>query len=165
MRQENQVGNKEEGMNALKPGDKAPDFEILSDQDQLTKLTNFRGRKVVLYFYPKDDTSGCTTQACTLRDNYPEIEEKNAVVLGVSPDGVASHQKFRSKYDLPFNLLVDPAHELADLYGAWGEKSMYGKKYMGIIRSQFVIDENGIILDARYKISPKKSAEEALRNL
>jgi peroxiredoxin Q/BCP len=152
-------------MATLKPGDKAPEFEILSDQDQLTKLTDFRGRKVVLYFYPKDNTSGCTTQACTLRDNYPEIEEKNGVILGVSPDGVASHQRFRSKYDLPFNLLADPDHKLADLYGAWGEKSMYGKKYMGIIRSQFVIDEKGIILDAKYKISPKKSAEEALENL
>ena len=152
-------------MATLKPGDRAPEFEILSDQDQLTKLTDFRGRKVVLYFYPKDNTSGCTTQACSLRDNYPEIEEKNGVILGVSPDGVASHQSFRSKYDLPFNLLADPDHKLADLYGAWGEKSMYGKKYMGIIRSQFVIDEKGIILDAKYKISPKKSAEEALKNL
>jgi len=152
-------------MATLKPGDRAPEFEILSDQDQLTKLTDFRGRKVVLYFYPKDNTSGCTTQACFLRDNYPEIEEKNGVILGVSPDGVASHQSFRSKYDLPFNLLADPDHKLADLYGAWGEKSMYGKKYMGIIRSQFVIDEKGNILDAKYKISPKKSAEEALKNL
>ena len=152
-------------MASLKVGDKAPEFEISSDQDQQIKLTDFRGKKVVLYFYPKDNTSGCTTQACALRDNYPEIEERGAIVLGVSPDSVASHQKFRAKYDLPFNLLVDPDHRLADLYGVWGEKSMYGKKYMGIIRSQFVIDEEGVIIDAKYKVSPKKSAEEALKNL
>ena len=152
-------------MAALKPGDIAPDFELLSDSDRMTKLTDFKGRKVVLYFYPKDNTSGCTTQACGLRDNYAEIEEKNAVVLGVSPDGMTSHQRFRIKYDLPFELLVDADHKLAELYGSWGEKSMYGKKYMGIIRSQFVIDEKGVILDAQYKISPKKSAEAALNSL
>lgn len=152
-------------MAKLKPGDKAPEFELLSDQGQQVKLNDFRGQKVVLYFYPKDNTTGCTAQACVLRDSYLEIEEKGAVVLGVSPDGVNSHQKFRSKYDLPFSLLADPDHHLADLYGAWGEKSMYGKKYMGIIRSLFVIDEKGIILSARYKISPKKSAEEALQDL
>jgi len=152
-------------MAELKPGDKAPEFEAQSDQDQSIKLKDFRGKKVVLYFYPKDNTSGCTTQACALRDSYPQIDEKNAVVLGVSPDGVNSHQKFRSKYDLPFNLLVDSDHKLAELYGAWGEKSMYGKKYMGIIRSQFVIDEKGTIVSAKYKISPKNSAENALQNL
>jgi len=152
-------------MAKLQPGDEAPGFEILTDQDQKIKLTDYRGKKVVLYFYPKDNTSGCTTQACSLRDHYPEFENKNAVVLGVSPDGVTSHQKFRTKHDLPFNLLVDPDHKLAEMYGVWGEKSMYGKKYMGIIRSQFVIDEKGTVIDAQYKISPKKSAEEALKNL
>jgi len=152
-------------MSRLKPGDRAPEFEALTDEDKTMHLKDLRGRKIVLYFYPKDNTSGCTTQACNLRDHYAEIEENDAIVLGVSPDSAHSHQKFRSKHDLPFNLLVDPNHELADLYGSWGEKSMYGRKYMGIIRSQFVIDGDGMIVDARYKISPKKSAEEALKNL
>jgi len=149
----------------LKPGDKAPDFEALNDKGEKVSLADFRGTKVILYFYPKDNTSGCTTQACGFRDHYAEIEEKNGLVLGVSPDSEKSHQKFRSKYDLPFSLLVDPDHKLAELYGAWGEKSMYGKKYMGIIRSHFVIDEDGKILDAKYKISPKKSFPEALAAL
>jgi peroxiredoxin Q/BCP len=152
-------------MATLEPGDKAPEFAIQTDEEQEVKLSDYRGKKVLLYFYPKDNTSGCTTQACSLRDHFTEFEEKNAVVLGVSPDGVASHQKFRSKYALPFNLLVDPDHKLAELYGAWGEKSMYGKKYMGIIRSQFLIDEGGLIVDAKYKVSPKKSAEVALKHL
>lgn len=152
-------------MAKLKPGDKAPLFESLNDHDQPIRLADFKDKKVVLYFYPKDNTSGCTTQACSLRDHYPEIEAKGATVLGVSPDSAASHQKFRSKYDLPFTLLVDPDHKLAELYGVWGEKSMYGRKYMGIIRSQFVIDEDGMIIDAKYKISPKKSAEEVLKSL
>lgn len=152
-------------MSRLKAGDRAPDFEALTDEDKPLRLKDLQGQKVVLYFYPKDNTSGCTTQACTLRDHYSEIEEKDAIVLGVSPDSVASHQRFRTKHALPFNLLVDSDHELADLYGAWGEKSMYGKKYMGIIRSQFVIDGDGTIVDAKYKISPKKSAEEALNSL
>ncbi|MEJ2078760.1 MAG: thioredoxin-dependent thiol peroxidase [Acidobacteriota bacterium] len=128
----------------LKPGDKAPEFEALDDQSRKVRLGDFKGKKVVLYFYPKDNTSGCTTQACSFRDLQPDIEAKNAVVLGVSPDSVASHQKFRSKYDLPFHLLVDADHSIATAYGAWGEKSMYGRKYMGIVRSHFVIDENGL---------------------
>ena len=152
-------------MSRLKPGDRAPEFKALTDEDKTITLKDFRGHKVILYFYPKDNTSGCTTQACNLRDHYPEIEGKGAIVLGVSPDSVTSHQKFRGKHDLPFNLLVDPDHKLADLYGAWGEKSMYGRKYMGIIRSQFVIDGDSTIIDAKYKISPKKSADEALKIL
>lgn len=149
-------------MPELKKGDKAPDFRGLTDESQTVSLKDFRGKRVVLYFYPKDDTSGCTAQACSFRDEYPQIEAKNAVVLGVSPDPAKSHQKFRSKYDLPFALLVDSDHEIAGKYGAWGEKSMYGKKYMGIIRSHFVIDEEGKLLDVQYKVSPKKSAELAL---
>ncbi len=152
-------------MNKLKPGDMAPDFEALTDSGEKVRLSDFRGKRVVLYFYPKDNTPGCTTQACSFRDHYPEITEKNAVVLGVSPDDVGSHQKFKSKYDLPFTLLVDPDHHIAELYGVWGEKSMYGRKYMGIIRSQFVIDEEGRIVDAQYKISPKKSVPAALKAL
>ncbi|MFZ0430783.1 MAG: thioredoxin-dependent thiol peroxidase [Acidobacteriota bacterium] len=149
----------------LKPGDKAPQFETVDDQGRKVKLSDFKGKKVVLYFYPKDNTSGCTTQACLFRDHQPEIEAKNAVVLGVSPDSAASHQKFRSKYELPFNLLVDEDHSIAEAYGTWGEKSMSGKKYMGIVRSHFVIDEKGLILDAHYKVSPKDSAPEAIAKL
>lgn len=152
-------------MAQLNVHDVAPDFEALTDTGDTVKLSDYRGQRVILYFYPKDDTSGCTTQACGLRDSYPEIQEKNGVVLGVSPDGVESHQKFKSKFDLPFTLLVDADHAIAEAYGVWGEKSMYGKKYMGIIRSQFVIDEEGKLVDVQYKITPKKSAPEALKAL
>lgn len=152
-------------MTQLQVNDMAPDFDAVTDQGASVKLSDFRGQRVVLYFYPKDDTSGCTTQACGLRDTYPAIQEQNAIVLGVSPDGVASHQKFKSKYNLPFTLLVDEDHAVADAYGVWGEKSMYGKKYMGIIRSQFVIDETGKLIDVQYKISPAKSAPSALKAL
>ena len=152
-------------MTKLNIGDKAPDFTAVTDQGETVRLSDYRGKRVVLYFYPKDDTSGCTKQACGFRDNYEIIEEKNAVVLGVSPDGVASHQKFKSKYDLPFTLLVDEDHAIAELYGVWGEKSMYGRKYMGIIRSHFIIDEDGVIVDVKYKVSPTKSVETALKAL
>ncbi|MCB0242596.1 MAG: thioredoxin-dependent thiol peroxidase [Anaerolineae bacterium] len=151
--------------NPLNVGDLAPDFELTTDSGVSVKLSDFRGRRVVLYFYPKDDTSGCTTQACGFRDAYPVIEEQNAVVLGVSPDGVKSHQKFKTKYDLPFTLLVDEDHAVAEAYGAWGEKSMYGKKYMGVIRSHFVIDEQGRIADAQVKVSPTDSVARALATL
>ena len=149
----------------LNVGDPAPEFEARTDRGATVKLSDFRGKRVVLYFYPKDDTSGCTTQACGFRDAYPVIEERNAVVLGVSPDGVQSHQKFRTKYDHPFTLLVDEDHAVAEAYGVWGEKSMYGKKYMGIIRSHFVIDEQGRIADAQVKVSPTDSVERALAAL
>ena len=149
----------------LQAGEMAPDFEAVTDQGEAVKLSDFRGQRVVLYFYPKDNTSGCTTQACAFRDSYPEIQEKNAVVLGVSPDSVESHQKFKSKHDLPFTLLVDGDHAIAEQYGVWGEKNMYGRKYMGIIRSQFVIDENGKLISVKYRITPKKSAPEALKAL
>jgi peroxiredoxin Q/BCP len=149
----------------LKAGDPAPDFTTVTDTGATVKLSDYRGKRVVLYFYPKDDTSGCTTQACGFRDNYPVIEEKNAVVLGVSPDGVTSHQKFKTKYDLPFTLLVDQDHAIAEAYGVWGEKSNYGKTYMGIIRSHFVIDEQGKIADAQVKVSPTDSVERALAAL
>jgi len=152
-------------MGKLAVGDQAPDFTAVTDQGEELSLQALRGKRVILYFYPKDDTSGCTTQACGFRDHYPEIEEKNAIVLGVSPDNRASHQKFRSKYTLPFTLLVDADHAIADAYGVWGEKSMYGKKYMGIVRSHFVIDELGKIVDAQYKISPADSTKKALQAL
>lgn len=146
-------------------GDPAPNFTALTDQGEQLKLSDLRGKRVILYFYPKDDTAGCTTQACGFRDQYLVIEEKNGVVLGVSPDGVKSHQKFKTKYNLPFTLLVDADHAVADAYGVWGEKSMYGKKYMGIIRSHFVIDEKGIVVDVQYKVSPADSTKKALQAL
>jgi peroxiredoxin Q/BCP len=149
----------------LKAGDPAPDFTAVTDTGATVRLADFRGKRVVLYFYPKDDTSGCTAQACGFRDNYPVIEERNAVVLGVSPDGVKSHQKFKTKFDLPFTLLVDEDHAIAEAYGVWGERSNYGKTYMGIIRSHFVIDEQGKIADAQVKVSPADSVERALAAL
>lgn len=151
--------------NALTIGDLAPDFALPSDTGEIVRLSDLRGKRVVLYFYPKDDTSGCTTQACGFRDAYPVIEEKNAVVLGVSPDGVKSHQKFKTKHNLPFTLLVDEEHSAAEAYGVWGEKSMYGKKYMGITRSHFVIDEAGRLIDVQVKVSPTDSVEKALAAL
>jgi peroxiredoxin Q/BCP len=119
----------------------------------------------VLYFYPKDDTPGCTTQACSFRDNYLNIQEQNAVVLGVSPDNAESHRKFKTKYNLPFTLLVDEEHRITELYGAWGEKQNYGKTYMGVIRSQIVIDEQGKVVDVHYNIKPDASVPEALQVL
>jgi len=150
---------------ALKVGDAAPDFEALSNSGKKIKLSDFRGKRVVLYFYPKDSTPGCTTQACGFRDAYPTVEKRKAVVLGVSPDGVSSHQKFKEKQQLPFTLVVDQDHAIAEAYGVWGEKSMYGRKYMGIIRSHFVIDEKGKIADAQVKVSPTDSVKLALEQL
>ena len=152
-------------MSALQVGDLAPDFTATTDDVATVSLSDYRGKRVVLYFYPKDDTPGCTTQACGFRDNYPVIEEKNAVVLGVSPDSAKSHQKFKTKFDLPFTLLVDEDHAIAEAYGVWAEKSMYGKKYMGIERSHFIIDENGKIADAQVKVKPEDSVAKALAML
>ncbi|HEU4321692.1 MAG TPA: thioredoxin-dependent thiol peroxidase [Roseiflexaceae bacterium] len=149
----------------LKIGDPAPSFELMSDNGAPVKLADYAGRRIILYFYPKDDTSGCTAQACGFRDRYPEIEEKNAVVLGVSPDGVKSHQKFKTKYNLPFVLLADEEHRVAEAYGVWGEKSMYGKKYWGVTRSHFVIDEQGRIADIQIKVTPADSVSRALSQL
>jgi thioredoxin-dependent peroxiredoxin len=149
-------------MSRLKTGDPAPDFEAPADSGDVIRLRDFLGKKVILYFYPKDDTSGCTAQACGFRDAFPRIERAGAVVLGVSPDGQESHRRFKQKHDLPFTLLVDADHSIAEKYGAWGEKSMYGRKYFGIIRSHFVIDSDGRLLDVKYKANPRKSAEESL---
>ncbi|MEA3335975.1 MAG: thioredoxin-dependent thiol peroxidase [Chloroflexota bacterium] len=149
--------------NKLKVGDVAPGFELTSDTGESVRLSDFRGQQVILYFYPKDDTSGCTRQACGFRDAHPEIEAVNGVVLGISPDGVASHQKFKTNYDLPFTLLVDEDHAVAEAYGVWGEKSMYGRKYWGIIRSHFVIDDQGRLADVQVKVSPANSVDLALK--
>jgi peroxiredoxin Q/BCP len=143
-------------------GSLAPDFALPADDGGVVRLSDFRGRRVVLYFYPKDMTSGCTTQACGFRDAYPEITERNAVVLGISPDGTADHRSFRAKYDLPFQLLADTDHRVAEAYGVWGEKSLYGRKYFGVIRSHFVIDEAGRIVDLRYRVGPADSVRSAL---
>lgn len=152
-------------MAELQPGDVAPEFTAETDTGEQLSLSDLRGKRVILYFYPKDDTPGCTTQACGFRDNYEVIEENNGVVIGVSPDGKDSHQAFKIKYDLPFSLIVDEDHAIADAYGVWGEKSMYGNKYMGVIRSHFIIDEQGKIAETHYKISPKKSIESALKSV
>ena len=150
-------------MTTLTIGDMAPEFALPADNGETISLADFRGKKVILYFYPKDDTSGCTTQACSFRDAYPQIEERNAVVIGVSPDDVKSHQKFKTKFDLPFLLVADTDHTLAEAYGVWGEKSMYGKKFWGVNRSHFVIDEQGRLLDVQGKISPADSVAQALK--
>ncbi len=152
-------------MAELQAGDIAPDFQTVDDAGNAVKLGDFRGQNVVLYFYPKDDTPGCTTQACNFRDSYADVQSHNAVVLGVSPDDSDSHEKFKSKFQLPFPLLVDEDHAIAEAYGVWGEKSMYGKKYMGIIRSHFVIGEDGKIVDAKYNVKADKSTAQALEAL
>jgi peroxiredoxin Q/BCP len=149
----------------LKLGDQAPDFELPADSGETIRLSDYLGKRVVIYFYPKDNTSGCTTQACGFRDAHPVIQEKNAVVLGISPDGIASHRKFKTKYDLPFLLLADERHTVAEAYGVWQEKSNYGRKYFGIVRSHFVIDEAGKLADVQVKVSPTDSVERAVASL
>ncbi|MGH3040722.1 MAG: thioredoxin-dependent thiol peroxidase [Gaiellaceae bacterium] len=146
-------------------GKPAPDFELASDSGERGRLSELRGRTVVLYFYPKDDTPGCTKQACGLRDVYGEIQARGATVLGVSPDTEASHVEFREKYGLPFPLLADPDHEVAELYGVWVEKNAYGKKSMGIKRSTFLIDADGNVAKAMLGVSPDGHADKVLSAL
>lgn len=143
-------------------GSKAPTFSTTDDAGQKVRLADLTGKTVVLYFYPKDDTSGCTTQACEFRDAWGELTAKGVVVLGVSPDSQASHQKFRAKHDLPFPLLMDTDHAIAEAYGVWGEKSMYGRKYWGILRTTFVIDGKGVLRHVFEKVKPKGHAEAIL---
>jgi len=149
----------------LKPGSKAPAFDLPSDSGQSVKLADLAGHKVVLYFYPKDDTTGCTVEACEFRDHWAEVKRTGAVILGVSPDGVQSHEKFKAKFKLPFPLLADLDHRVAEKYGAWGEKSMYGRKYFGILRTTFLIDETGRIAKVFEKVKPKGHAQEVLEAL
>jgi thioredoxin-dependent peroxiredoxin len=149
----------------LHVGDMAPDFTLPAEDGRMVSLSDYRGKRVVLYFYPKDDTPGCTTQACGFRDAYPQIEEQNAVVLGVSADSEQSHRQFKTKYNLPFTLLIDADHRVADLYGAWGEKTNYGRTYTGIIRSHFVLDEAGRLVDVQLDVRAKDSVERALQTL
>jgi peroxiredoxin Q/BCP len=149
----------------LREGDPAPDFELLSDAGDTVRLSSLRGRPVILYFYPKDDTPGCTVEACEFRDAYDVFRERGAEILGVSPDDVASHGKFKSKYELPFTLLADPEHEVAEKYGVWAERNSYGKKSMGIKRSTFIIDSDGNVARAMMGIKPAGHASEVLDSL
>lgn len=149
----------------LNEGDLAPDFELATDGGGSLKLSDLRGKRVVLYFYPKDDTPGCTKQACGFRDNQAALTGKNAIVIGVSPDGVASHDRFRDKYELNFPLLSDPDHSVADAYGAWGKKKMYGREYEGVLRSTFVIDADGRIEKVYAKVKAAENARQVLEDL
>jgi thioredoxin-dependent peroxiredoxin len=149
----------------INEGDQAPDFTLQSDAGTDVTLSSLRGHPVVLYFYPKDDTPGCTTQACGIRDAWAEFERAGAVVLGVSPDGERSHAKFRDKYDLPFTLLADTDHSVAETYGVWREKSYLGKTYFGVNRSTFVIDEAGKIKKVFEKVKPATHTVDVLAAL
>jgi peroxiredoxin Q/BCP len=149
----------------LSPGDPAPAFELPADDGSTVRLADLAGTRVVLYFYPKDDTPGCTAQACSLRDASADFAAVGATVVGVSPDSPASHAKFRDKYALGFRLLSDQDHATAEAYGAWGEKKNYGKTSMGIIRSAFVIGEDGKIVLAKYNVKPDATAPGALAAL
>ena len=149
----------------IEEGKPAPDFELTSDAGEQVKLSDLRGKPVVLYFYPKDDTPGCTKQACGIRDVYSDFRERGAVVLGISRDDEASHVKFKEKYSLPFTLLSDPDHRVAEEYGVWKERSLYGKKSMGIERSTFVIDEDGNVSKAMRRVKPETHAADVLEAL
>ena len=146
----------------LSAGDTAPDFTTRDTDGNEVKLSDFRGRKVVLYFYPKDDTPGCTKQACSIRDSYSEFEERGIKVLGISLDDQASHRKFADKYELPFTLLADTDHSVADAFGVYGEKQFMGKKYMGVSRVTFLIDEQGRVTKVMDKVNVDEHADEVL---
>ena len=146
----------------IEEGKPAPDFELQSDSGETVRLSDFLGKPVVLYFYPKDDTPGCTAEACEFRDSYETYRQRGVEILGVSPDDVASHEKFKSKYQLPFTLLADPGHKTAEAYGVWGERRFAGKKYLGINRSTFVIDEEGNVARAMIGIKPAGHAAAVL---
>ncbi|MEZ5019055.1 MAG: thioredoxin-dependent thiol peroxidase [Bacteroidales bacterium] len=150
-------------MTQLTEGMPAPQFEGIDQNGNTVKLSSFTGKKIVLYFYPKDDTPGCTAEACSLRDNYKDLLNKGFIVLGVSPDSEKSHQKFAGKYSLPFPLIADPEKKILTAYGAYGEKVMYGKKVMGVIRTTFIIDEKGMIEKVIQKVDTKEHATQIFR--
>jgi|SRR5882724_2919600 peroxiredoxin Q/BCP len=149
----------------LKPGSNAPEFSLPADDGKTVALKDLRGTPVVLYFYPKDDTPGCTKEACQFRDSWKDVEQAGAVVLGVSPDSVASHEKFKQKYNLPFPLLADVDHQVATAYGAWGEKSRYGRTYQGILRTTFLINREGRVARVFENVKPEGHAAEVLAAL
>jgi len=149
----------------INEGDQAPDFTLQSDAGTDVTLSSLRGRPVVLYFYPKDDTPGCTAQACGIRDVYADFERAGAIVLGVSPDDEGSHVKFKQRYKLPFTLLADKDHSVAEQYGVWGEKSYGGRKYLGVKRSTFVIDEAGLVKKVMHNVKPATHADDVLAAL
>ena len=149
----------------VEAGHAAPDFSLVSDSGETVSLSALRGQPIVLYFYPKDDTPGCTTQACGIRDAWGEFERSGALVLGVSPDSEKSHAKFKAKHGLPFALLADPDHATADAYGVWVEKSMYGRNYMGVERSTFVIDAKGSVVKVFRKVKPQTHTDDVLEAL
>ncbi|MDP4180616.1 MAG: thioredoxin-dependent thiol peroxidase [Bacillota bacterium] len=146
-------------------GQKVADFRLKDEEGKEISLYNFKGKKVVIYFYPKDNTPGCTKEACSFRDVYDDIVDAGAVVMGISPDGQTPHKKFKEKFNLPFYLLCDEDHSIAESFGAWGEKKMYGKSYMGIIRSTFILDENMTVLKTYPKVLPEGHGEEILNAL
>ncbi len=152
-------------MALLKKGDKAPYFNGLDQNSETISLKDFSGKKLILYFYPKDNTPGCTAESCNLNENYDVWLDKGYEVIGVSPDSVASHKKFAEKYDLKFNLIADAEKVILNAYGAWGEKSMYGKKYLGVLRSTYVIDENGVIDEVFEKVKTKDHTNQIIKVL
>ena len=149
-------------MPQLKPGDKAPAFSLANQQGATVKLSAFKGQKVLVYFYPKADTPGCTKQSCSVRDARPQLDKLGIAAIGISPDKPEAQQKFDTKFSLGFPLLADTDHAVAEAYGVWGEKSMYGRKYFGIVRSSFLIDAKGKIAGAWYKVSPGDTVPEAM---
>ena len=140
----------------------APDFALLDETGMERKLSDYKGRDVILYFYPKDDTPGCTTEACSFRDNYSAFEKASVVILGVSPDSVASHAKFKTKYHLPFTLLADEGHKVCDIYGTWGEKKLYGKTYFGVLRTTYLIAKDGKVKKVFENVKPAEHSAEIL---
>ena len=164
-RKDKDAGENKRREPGLSPGIRAPAFHLLDQRGRPVRLGDFAGRSLLLYFYPKANTPGCTAQACAVRDAMPDLSKLNVAAVGISPDAPEQQRKFDDKNGLGFPLLSDPDHKVADAYGVWGEKSMYGKKYEGIIRSSFLVDEKGSIAAAWYKISPKNTVPEALRAL
>jgi thioredoxin-dependent peroxiredoxin len=148
----------------LKAGDKAPAFTGVDQDGKKLSLKDLKGKKIVLYFYPEDDTPTCTIQACNLRDNYALLKKNGFTVIGVSPDDPAKHTKFREKFDLPFTLIADPEHKIIDAYGVWGEKNLYGRKYMGLHRTTFVINEKGLIEKIYLRPNNKAHAEQIIKD-
>lgn len=149
----------------LEVGIKAPEFTLYNQNNEVVSLSDYLGQKVILYFYPKDNTPGCTKQACGFKDLYPQIQEAGAVVLGISKDSVASHKKFETKYQLPFPILSDPELSVIQAYDVWKEKNMYGKKVMGVVRTTYLIDEKGIIIKAQTKVKAAQNPQDMLEAL